>query len=193
MAQAVVVVSEAGSTLGGCVEADVWGALEASSQEEEDFESCGGLGASYDREDHRGCLFSLPLAFFRQPARGVVEGDARVILFHLAVYLVEACSGGGYGGGDVVDGDLHNLDLFLEVSGRWEEVADVGLKQCSRLEEVVRYGGGDSDELNVVVGGEGDFSNEGLWEGQVDGVAEEEWCDVIWDAGPVSGDDEGPV
>ncbi|KAL0630195.1 hypothetical protein Q9L58_010959, partial [Maublancomyces gigas] len=95
-----------------------------------------------------------------------------------------------YGGGDVVDDDLYNLDLFLEANGGWEEFADCGLKLRSGLEEVVRGGGGDSDELNVVVGGEANFRNQGLWKGRIDGVAEEEGCDLIWDWGPVSSDDE---
>ncbi|KAL0630351.1 hypothetical protein Q9L58_010802, partial [Maublancomyces gigas] len=150
--EAVMAVAEAGCALCRCVKANVGSALEASSKEEEAFKCLGGLGASSDGEDHGGGLFSLPLAFFRQPSGGAVEGNARVELFHLVVYLVKAGFGGGDGGGDVVDDNLHYLDLFLEASGRREKMANSGLKLCSGLEEVIGSGGGDSDELNVVVG-----------------------------------------
>ncbi|KAL0630949.1 hypothetical protein Q9L58_010204 [Maublancomyces gigas] len=130
-------IAEASYSLGRFVKANVGSAFEASPEEEETIQDYGGLWASGDEEYHKGTLFPLALAFFRQLSGGAVEGDAWVELFHLALYLAEACSGGGYGGGDVVDNDLYYLDLFLEASGRGDKVANGGLKLCFGHDMVV--------------------------------------------------------
>ena len=127
----VVSEAEAVGALGASVEAEVWGDLEASSEEEEALQGIGGIGSSYYGEDHRGCLLPYPLFRFSEPAGGAVEGDAWVEGLNLVQHLGVSLNRGGDGGGDVVDDHLHYLDLFEESSSRWEEGADGLLKLLS--------------------------------------------------------------
>lgn len=46
-----------------------------------------------------------------------------------------------------MDDHLRCVFLVLEAGGRWEEGTDCLLKLLSKLEEEVRGGGGDSNEL----------------------------------------------
>lgn len=48
---------------------------------------CCGLGAASVGENHEGLFFPSPLFSLRLPAGGVVEGDSRGELFHLALYV----------------------------------------------------------------------------------------------------------
>lgn len=46
----------------------------------------------------------------------------------------------------------------------------------------------DSNKVDVKGGCEPGFGNDGLWEGLVIGVQDEEMCDVSGDGGVISGD-----
>lgn len=108
--------------------------------------------------------------------------------------LVVARFRGGDGGRDSVDHHLDDLDLCLEASGSGEDVVDGFLKLWPRLEEVVGGGGRrHTNELYVVVGSEADLSNECLGKGIIDGIAEEQRCDVLRDGCTIPAYDEGSV
>lgn len=86
--------------------------------------------------------------------------------------LVVSSFGVRDGDWDVVGYNLHNLDLFLEVSGGGKDGADGLFKLWSRLVEVVGGCGGDSYKLHMVVGNEAEVTNQCLGQDSIDSVVE---------------------
>ena len=74
--EVVVSIAEAFGTLGASIKAEVLGDLQALPKEEEAFQGSGGVGASYDGQDHRGGLFPCSLLRFSEPAGCSVEDNA---------------------------------------------------------------------------------------------------------------------
>lgn len=72
---------------------------------------------------------------------------------------------------DVVDDHLVYLDCFLEADGGWEDGADGFLRLWSRLQEDFGGGGGNSNELDGIVGGKLDLRNQCLGEHSVEVVS----------------------
>lgn len=76
------------------------------------------IGTASDGLVHGGRFLSNPLDWLGEATEEAVKSNARIELFYLPMYFVKPSLGGVYGGGDVVDPYLHNLDLILEASGK---------------------------------------------------------------------------
>lgn len=92
-----------------------------------------------------------------------------------------------------MDDHLDYLNLFLEAGGNWEEGGDGILKLLCRLEEHVGGGSGNSNDLDVVVGGEVYLGNQFLGENSVEVVVEGKRYDIFSDSRAVFGHDGGPL
>lgn len=75
-----------------------------------------------------------------EPARGMVEDDARVESLDLSDDLLESIHGSGDVSGDVVDYHMDCLDLVLEECCSWDCGADGLFQLGERIENSIRGG-----------------------------------------------------